>query len=477
MKEILSMTALELAAAMRRRDIRPTEAVDAVFQCIAEKEPMIHAYISLFEDDARRRAVDAEKRILAREDLPPLFGVPISVKDNLCTRNRRTTAGSRMLQSFVPPYSATAVERLENAGLIVIGKTNLDEFGMGSTTENSAFGATMNPRNETLVPGGSSGGAAASVVARECFVALGTDTGGSVRTPAAWCGCYGFKPSYGRISRYGLIAYASSMDTVGILARSPLDAAVMCNTISGADGKDMTAVGGNYLDTESAENYDIRGKRIGIPTVFMEDKLLDADIRSAVEEVVLHCERSGAVIKELSIPSLAYSVATYYTLACAEAASNLARYDGIRYGYCIDEDDDVPLSVQNRTRGFGKEVKNRIMLGNYVLSTGHYDDYYRKALARRAKIREEMDAAFDKVDIILSPVTRKGAPQIGKSLHHPVSMMQEDAFTVAANLYGGPAASLPIAEGIGLGIMGKSGDDASVIGISNYLANAAEVYQ
>lgn len=422
------------------------QATQLALDTIAEKDKMLNCFITVDRDGALKRAKEVQQQIDRGELTGPLAGVPIAVKDNLCTNRLRTTCASRMLENFVPTYSATVVEKLEKAGAVILGKTNMDEFAMGSTTETSAFGETRNPHNTLYSPGGSSGGSAAAVAAGECVCALGTDTGGSVRQPASHCGIVGMKPTYGLVSRYGLVAYASSMDQVGVLTRNVSDCAAMLDIIVGKDEKDTTSVGrpahqcNSYME---CLKKDVKGMRIGIPVEYFQ-----GDIQDEVKEAVLRAaevfQQKGAIVEEFHLKMVEYVVPTYYVLAMAEAASNLERYDGVKYGYRAETYDGLhDMYKKTRSEAFGEEVKRRIMMGNFVLSAGYYDAYYLKALKVRRLIKQAYDEAFSRYDIILGPVAPTTAPKLGTSLQNPMQMYLSDVYTTAANLVGVPAISIP----------------------------------
>ncbi len=453
-REILSLTATELGRAIQSGDITAVEATEAVLDQIASEEEKYHCYITVDRSGALKRASQVQKKIEAGEFTGPLAGVPVAIKDNLCTKGLLTTCGSKFLREFVPTYSAEAVSRLEAAGAVVIGKTNLDEFAMGSTTETSFFGVTRNPWNEKHVPGGSSGGSAAAVAASECFFALGSDSGGSVRQPASYCGVVGMKPTYGSVSRYGLVAYASSLDQVGPITKSVEDCAAVLQIITGHDAKDSTsAEWGCPVDYMSALQKDVQGMRIGIPRDYF-DQGLQPEVKEAVLAVAKLLERCGATVEEFDLSLVEYAVPAYYTIASAEASSNLERFDGVKYGYRTTEAVDLhQMYRKTRSEGFGEEVKRRIMLGSFVLSEGYYDAYYLKALRVKAMIKEAFDRAFEKYDCILGPVAPTTAPLLGASLHDPMKMYLADIYTVSVNLAGLPGISVPCGfDGKGLPI-------------------------
>lgn len=442
--ELLSLSAVQLGRAIREGRTTAVKAMEAVLGRIEEKEDCLNCYITLDKEGARRRAQETQKRIEAGELRGPLAGVPMAVKDNLCTRGMRTTCGSRMLETFVPMYSADAVMGLERAGAVLVGKTNMDEFAMGSTTENSFYGPTRNPWNTDHVPGGSSGGSAAAVAARECFFALGSDTGGSVRQPAAHCGVVGMKPTYGTVSRYGLVAYASSMDQIGPLCGNVQDCGAVLEAIAGIVPESDSTYVHRKDSFQGALKRDVRGLRIGLPKDYFGEGL-DEEVRNALLKAARLLEAEGAEVDEFDLGLSDYALPAYYTIAAAEASSNLERFDGIKYGYRAGnaEDDLHRMYKRTRSEGFGKEVKRRIMLGGFVLSSGYYDAYYQKALKAKALIKGAFDKAFFGYDCILGPVAPCTAPKLGESLPDPLKMYLGDIYTVAANLAGLPAISLP----------------------------------
>ncbi|MCM1026210.1 MAG: Asp-tRNA(Asn)/Glu-tRNA(Gln) amidotransferase subunit GatA [Roseburia sp.] len=440
--EILGMSALELGNAIREGETTAVEATEAVLARIQEKEPEYHCYITIEKEKALASAARIQERIEKGELTGPLAGVPGAVKDNLCTEGIPTTCASRILKGFIPAYTAEAVRNLEKAGMVLIGKTNMDEFAMGSTTETSAFGPTKNPRNPEHVPGGSSGGSAAAVAAGECFFALGSDTGGSIRLPASHCGVVGMKPTYGTVSRYGLIAYGSSLDQVGPLAKTVEDCAAVLEAIAARDEKDSTSVSRENRDFRSALVRDIRGMRIGIPEDYLGQGL-EPEVRDAVLQAAKLLQAAGAAVEEFDLGLTEYGIPAYYTIASAEASSNLERFDGVKYGYRAGETELHELYRKTRSRGFGSEVKRRIMLGSFVLSEGYYDAYYLKALRVRSMIRQAFDRAFEVYDCVLGPVAPRTAPRLGESLADPMKMYLGDIYTVAANLAGLPGISLP----------------------------------
>lgn len=440
---ILDYTAVELSEKIRQGSVTVAEAVEAVFSCIDEKESDLNCYVTLEKEKALARAEIVQKKIDAGELTGPLAGVPFAIKDNMCTKGTLTTCASKILENFVPTFSAEAVVKLEEAGAIIIGKTNMDEFAMGSTTETSYFGVTRNPNNTGHVPGGSSGGSAAAVAARECFAALGSDTGGSIRQPASYCGVVGMKPTYGTVSRYGLIAYGSSLDQIGPLTKDVRDCATILETIATWDLKDSTSMERADTDFTSALVEDVKGMRIGIPRDYFGEGL-DREVKEAVLAAAKVLESKGAVVEEFDLSLVEYAIPTYYTIAAAEASSNLERFDGIKYGYRVPGVEDLhPMYKKTRSEGFGPEVKRRIMLGSFVLSSGYYDAYYLKALRVKALIKKAFDEAFAKYDCILGPVAPTTAPKLGESLADPIKMYLGDIYTISVNLAGLPGISVP----------------------------------
>ncbi|MBO4981011.1 MAG: Asp-tRNA(Asn)/Glu-tRNA(Gln) amidotransferase subunit GatA [Lachnospiraceae bacterium] len=439
---ILDDTAVELSEKIKKGEIKVREAVEAVFAVIDQKEALLNCYVTLEKEKALKRAEEVQAGIDAGELTGPLAGVPFAIKDNLCTEGTLTTCSSKILENFVPTYSAEAVINLEKAGAVIIGKTNMDEFAMGSTTETSYYGVTRNPRNTDHVPGGSSGGSAAAVAAGECFAALGSDTGGSIRQPASYCGVVGMKPTYGTVSRYGLIAYGSSLDQIGPLTKDVRDLATVLETIASYDAKDSTSMKRD-TDFTSALVEDVAGMRIGIPRDYFGEGL-DPEVKQAVLSAAEVLKAKGAVVEEFDLSLVEYAIPTYYTIAAAEASSNLERFDGVKYGYRTKGVEDLhAMYKKTRSEGFGPEVKRRIMLGSFVLSSGYYDAYYLKALRVKALIKKAFDDAFSKYDMILGPVAPTTAPKLGESLSDPLKMYLGDIYTISVNLAGLPALSVP----------------------------------
>ena len=441
--DILSLSAVELAAKIKEKEVTVKEAVEAVFARIEEKEKALNCYVTLDKEGALKQAEEVQKKINDGKLAGALAGVPVAIKDNMCTEGMLTTCSSKILGNFVPTFSSEAVLNLKKAGAVIIGKTNMDEFAMGSTTETSAFGETKNPWNEKHVPGGSSGGSAAAVAADECFFALGSDTGGSIRQPASFCGVVGMKPTYGTVSRYGLIAYGSSLDQIGPLTKNVEDCAAVMEVIASHDVKDSTSVKREDTDFTSALIEDVKGMKIGIPRDYFGEGL-DSEVKEAVLAAAKALEKKGAVVEEFDLSLVEYAIPAYYTIASAEASSNLERFDGVKYGYRTEDYEGLHnMYKKTRSEGFGAEVKRRIMLGSFVLSSGYYDAYYLKALRTKALIKKAFDEAFAKYDVILGPVAPTTAPELGKSLSDPLKMYLGDIYTISVNLAGLPGISVP----------------------------------
>ncbi len=438
-------TAREIAGAVRRGERRARAVVEEHVGRILAHEPEIHAFNHLLADEALAAADAIDARVAAGEDPGPLAGVPLALKDNLCTRGVPTTCSSRILEGWHPPYSATVVDRLVDAGAVVVGKTNLDEFAMGSSTENSAFGPTRNPRDLTRVPGGSSGGSAAAVAAGFAPLALGSDTGGSIRQPAALCGVVGLKPTYGRVSRYGLIAFASSLDQIGPFATTVDDAALLLEAMWGHDPLDSTSIA--EPPEPLGTSADVAGLRVGIIEELTDVDGIEPEVRAAVEAAAAGLEAAGATVARVSVPSCVYGLSAYYLIAPAEASSNLARYDGVRYGLRVDGADVADMNARTRDAGFGAEVKRRIMLGTYALSAGYYDAYYGQAQKVRTLIIRDFDRAYEQFDVLLSPTSPTVAFPQGAKTADPLAMYLSDVCTIPSNLAGHPAVSVPFGQG------------------------------
>ena len=450
--ELLSLSAVELGTAIKEGRTTAVEAMQAVLDKIDQTEQQYNCYVTVDREGALRRAETVQKKIEAGELTGPLAGVPVAIKDNLCTEGLLTTCASKILENFVPAFSAEAVINLEKAGAVLIGKTNMDEFAMGSTTETSAYGVTKNPRNPEHVPGGSSGGSAAAVAAGECFFALGSDTGGSIRQPASYCGVVGMKPTYGTVSRYGLVAYGSSLDQIGPLCKTVEDCAVIMETIASYDKKDSTSVERQDTDFTTALVKDVKGMRIGIPQDYFIPGL-NPEVKEAVLRAAELLKENGAIVEEFDLSLVDYAIPAYYTIASAEASSNLERFDGIKYGYRAEVEGLHQMYKKTRSQGFGPEVKRRIMLGSFVLSSGYYDAYYLKALRVKSMIKRAFDNAFAKYDCILGPAAPTTAPKLGDSLTDPIKMYLGDIYTISVNLAGLPGICVPCGmDGKGLPI-------------------------
>ena len=443
------MSARGLAAAVRSGERSARSVVDEHLETIRSGEPEIHAFNLVLADEALAAADEVDRRVAAGEDPGPLAGVPVALKDNLCTRGVPTTCSSRILEGWLPPYDATVVERLAAAGAVVVGKTNLDEFAMGSSTENSAFGVTRNPLDPTRVPGGSSGGSAAAVAAGFAPLALGSDTGGSIRQPAALCGVGGVKPTYGAVSRYGLVAFASSLDQIGPFARTVSDAALLLEAIGGHDPRDSTSIPEPAASLTEVLDRGVEGLRIGVIEELSGDGLegIADDVRSRLGEAASALDEAGATVETTSVPSTVYGLSAYYVIAPAEASSNLARYDGVRYGLRVDAPNAGDMNTATRTAGFGDEVKRRIMLGTYALSAGYYDAYYGKSQKVRTLIVQDFARAYEEFDLLLCPTAPTTAFPIGEKTADPMTMYLNDVCTIPSNLAGHPAMSVPFGVG------------------------------
>lgn len=473
---IFDMTALEIGAKIKAGELTSVEATEQVLSAAEAGNEKINAYITVCRDEALAQAEKVQKKIESGELLSPLAGVPFSIKDNICTKGVKTSCASKILGDFAPVYNATVMEKLSAAGAVTVGKLNMDEFAMGSTTETSYYGVTKNPWDLEKVPGGSSGGAAAAVAAKMAAVTLGSDTGGSIRQPASYCGVTGFKPTYGTVSRFGLIAYASSLDQIGPVARDAADCAAVMDIISGKDRMDGTSLDIDYPSYLSSLSGDVKGLRIGIPKECYGNKGLSAEVAEKNMAAAKVLKEAGAVVEEISLPFIDYVIPAYYIIAAAEASSNLSRFDGVKYGFRSENFDGL-TDMYNATRseGFGTEVKKRILLGTFVLSSGYYDAYYRKALKVKAVIKKSFDEVFSKYDLILSPVAPTTAPKLGESLSDPMSMYLSDIFTVSVNIAGLPGISIPCgfdSSGmpVGVQLIGPALGDVKVL-------NTAYTYQ
>ena len=440
---LMQLTAVELGKKIKAGEVSVVEATEAALAAIEAKEEKVNSFVTVDREGALKQAEEVQKKIDAGELTSPLAGVPVAIKDNMCTEGLLTTCSSKILGNFVPTFTSEAVLNLQKAGAVILGKTNMDEFAMGSTTETSAFGETKNPWNTEHVPGGSSGGSCAAVAAGECFYALGSDTGGSIRQPSSFCGVTGIKPTYGTVSRYGLIAYGSSLDQIGPVAKDVTDCATILETIASHDTKDSTSVERDDTDFTSALVDDVKGMKIGIPKDYFGEGL-DPEVKDAVLAAAKKLEEKGAIVEEFELSLVEYAIPAYYVIACAEASSNLERFDGVKYGYRTKEYEGLHnMYKKTRSEGFGAEVKRRIMLGSFVLSSGYYDAYYLKALRTKALIKKAFDKAFEKYDMILGPAAPTTAPKLGQSLSDPIKMYLGDIYTISVNLAGLPSISVP----------------------------------
>ncbi|MBI5467918.1 MAG: Asp-tRNA(Asn)/Glu-tRNA(Gln) amidotransferase subunit GatA [Deltaproteobacteria bacterium] len=477
--DLTSLTIHGLSEKLKNRETTSVEATKAFLKRIEEVEPKVRAFITVTAGEALKSAGEADKRIAKGEGITPLTGVPIAVKDIFCTKDIRTTCASKILEGFIPPYDSTVVRKLKEAGAVILGKNNMDEFAMGSSTENSAFSPTYNPWALDRVPGGSSGGSAASVAASECVASIGTDTGGSIRQPASCCGVVGLKPTYGRVSRFGMIAFASSLDQAGPFTKDTTDAAIMLNAMAGHDPSDSTSIKAEVPDYRTFLTGEVKGLKVGIPKeYFIEgmDKEVEASVREALEVL----KKAGAALVPVTLPHTEYAVGVYYLVATAEASSNLARYDGVKYGLRVDETGSL-LDMYKKTRdeGFGGEVKRRIMLGTYSLSAGYYDAYYKKASEVRTLIKNDFDEAFKSCDIIATPTAPTAAFKLGERVEDPLTMYLSDIFTISCNLAGIPGISLPCGftkEGlpVGLQLLGRTLDEGTVLKTAYAYESATE---
>ena len=466
--ELYELTIHELRDMLRKGETTAKAVTDAVLGRIRAVDKKVSAYITVTEDIARKQAEEADRRLAAKESGSPLLGIPIAVKDNMCAEGIKTTCGSKILGNFVPPYDATVVRKLKQAGYVLCGKPNMDEFAMGSSTENSGFFITKNPWDLTRIPGGSSGGSAAAVAAGECIGALGSDTGGSIRQPAACCGVVGLKPTYGRVSRFGLVAFASSLDQIGPITKDVTDAALLMNVIAGHDPKDSTSADIAVPDFTKVLRKDVKGLKIGIPKEYFIEGM-DPEVERAVRDAIKTLEGLGAKAVEVSLPHTGYAVATYYILATSEASSNLARYDGVKYGFRAQGAKDLlDMYMKSRSQGFGPEVKRRIMLGTYALSAGYYEAYYKKGQQVRTLIKRDFEEAFKSVDVIATPTAPTAAFKIGEKSADPLQMYLSDIFTISVNLAGIPGISIPCGFTkdnlpVGLQLLGRHFDEENIL--------------
>ena len=477
------MTFADLRKKLKTGEISCKEIIQEKINRIKDLDPTLNSFLTLNTEQALKKANQIDKKIASGQDMPPLTGIPLAIKDNLCTKGIKTTCASKILDNFVPPYESTVTQRLMDSGAIIIGKTNMDEFAMGSSTETSAFGPTLNPWNLTKVPGGSSGGSAASVAARLCLGSLGSDTGGSIRQPASFCGVVGLKPTYGRVSRWGLIAFASSLDQVGPFANNVSDAAELLQVISGKDNHDSTTVDipvPNYLESLSKS---IKGLKIGLIDNCFQHEGLANDVKDSVLNSANLLENLGAEIINLTCPRFNDGIATYYVIAPSEASANLARYDGVKYGFRSDNQQSlIEMTSKSRELGFGSEVKRRILIGTYALSAGYVEAYYKKAQQVRTLIRKDFDNAFKKVDILLAPTSPTTAFSSGENVDNPIAMYLSDLLTIPANLAGLPAISLPCGFDksglpIGLQLIANVFEEAKLLQVASQFEKAADVFK
>jgi len=466
---LMSLTAVELGKKIKSGEVKVVDAVNDAFAHIEKQDKTINSFVTVTnKEEALKKAEEVQKLIDEGKLTGPLAGVPVAIKDNMCTKGMLTTCSSKILGNFVPTYTATAVENLEKAGAVIIGKTNMDEFAMGSTTETSAFGATKNPWNTEHVPGGSSGGSCTAVASEECSYALGSDTGGSIRQPSSFCGVTGIKPTYGTVSRYGLIAYGSSLDQIGPVAKDVTDVATILETIAGHDEKDSTSVKREDYNFTEALVDDVKGLKIGIPKDYFGDGL-DKEVKDSILNAVEVLKSKGAIVEEFDLSLVEYAIPAYYVIASAEASSNLERFDGVKYGYRTQEYEGLHnMYKKTRSEGFGEEVKRRIMLGSFVLSSGYYDAYYLKALRTKALIKKAFDEAFAKYDVIIAPAAPTTAPKIGSSLADPIKMYLGDIYTISVNLAGLPGITVPCGKDsnglpIGMQIIGDCFKEKTII--------------
>ncbi len=466
--ELYNFTIHELHGMLKKGETTSLAVTESVLGRIKAVDGKVKAYLTVTGDIARQLAEAADKRIKAGDTASPLLGIPIAIKDNMCTDGIKTTCASKILANFVPPYDATVVRKLKEAGMVLCGKPNMDEFAMGSSTENSGFFITKNPWDLERIPGGSSGGSAAAVAADECIGALGSDTGGSIRQPASCCGVVGLKPTYGRVSRYGLVAFASSLDQIGPITKDVEDTALLMNVIAGHDPRDSTSADIPSPDLTKALKKDVKGLKIGMPKEYFIEGM-DPEVEKAIRDAVKVLEGLGAKVVEVSLPHSDYAVATYYILATSEASSNLARYDGVKYGFRVDKAKDLlDMYMKTRDQGFGPEVKRRIMLGTYALSAGYYDAYYKKGQQARTLIKRDFDEAFKSVDVIATPTAPTAAFKIGEKSADPLQMYLSDIFTISVNLAGIPGMSLPcgFTKGnlpVGLQLLGRHFNEEAII--------------
>ena len=465
---ICHLTAVELGKKIKAKEISVLDAVKASIEQIEKLEPSVNSFVTIDKEGAFAQAEEVQKLIDDGTLTGPLAGVPVAIKGNMCTKGMLTTCSSKILGNYKPAFTAEAVEKLKKAGAIIIGKTNMDEFAMGSTTETSYFGETKNPWNLSHVPGGSSGGSCAAVAAEECPYALGSDTGGSIRQPSSFCGVVGIKPTYGTVSRYGLIAYGSSLDQIGPIAKDVTDCATILEVIASHDPKDSTSIARESYNFTSALKEDVKGMRIGIPRGYFGEGL-DKEVKEHILNAVKVLEKKGAVVEEFDLDLVQYAIPAYYVIASAEASSNLSRFDGVKYGYRAEDYEGLHnMYKKTRSEGFGPEVKRRIMLGSFVLSSGYYDAYYLKALRTKALIKQEFDKAFERFDVIVAPAAPTTAPELGKSLSDPLKMYLGDIYTISVNLAGLPGISIPVGRDskglpVGMQLIGNCFEEEKII--------------
>lgn len=466
--DITSMTAVEIGKKIKAKEITVADAVEAAIAQIERVEENVHSFVRIDKEGARKRAEEVQKMINDGTLTGPLAGVPVAIKDNLCTKGVETTCSSKILEGFKPTFTAEAVVNLEKAGAVILGKTNMDEFAMGSTTETSYYGETKNPWNLEHVPGGSSGGSCAAVAAGECAYALGSDTGGSIRQPSSFCGVVGIKPTYGTVSRYGLIAYGSSLDQIGPIAKDVTDCATILETIASHDSKDSTSIARESYDFTEGLFAEVKGMKIGVPRDYFTEGL-DPEVKEQILKAVKVLEEKGAVVEEFDLSLVQYAIPAYYVIASAEASSNLSRFDGVKYGYRTSEYEGLHnMYKKTRSEGFGPEVKRRIMLGSFVLSSGYYDAYYLKALRTKALIKKAFDKAFASYDVIIAPAAPTTAPKLGESLSDPLKMYLGDIYTIAVNLAGLPGITIPVGKDskglpVGMQIIGDCFQEKKII--------------
>ncbi|MFH0933270.1 MAG: Asp-tRNA(Asn)/Glu-tRNA(Gln) amidotransferase subunit GatA [Nitrospirota bacterium] len=477
--KLYSLTISEVRGLLDRKEISVKELIKSIYGRINAVEDKVKAFVTIIEDNALKMADEVQRKIKEKtRETEFLLGVPLAIKDNICTKEILTTCSSKILSNFIPPYESTVTSRLIEQGYILVGKTNMDEFAMGSSTENSGFHATRNPWDLERIPGGSSGGSAAAVAADECIAALGSDTGGSIRQPAAFCGVVGLKPTYGRVSRYGLVAFASSLDQVGPITKNVRDAALVMNIISGHDPLDSTSAPLPVPDFTAALGRDMKGLKLGVPKEYFIEGI-EREVEVLVKDAIKKLEALGAIPLEISLPHTGYAVATYYILATSEASSNLARYDGVKYGFRAEGKDLMDMYMNTRAQGFGAEVKRRIMLGTYALSSGYYEAYYKKAQQVRTLIKQDFEKAFQQVDIIVTPTYPTAAFKLGEKIADPLQMYLSDIFTISVNLAGVPGISIPCGFTannlpVGLQLIGRHFDEESLLKVAYAYEQATE---